>query len=62
MRALPLLLFDLVLVAVATVLAFLLRDNFNFDAESFAALLPYLALTVMVAAGALAALQVNRTL
>lgn len=62
MRALPLLLFDLVLVAVATVLAFLLRDNFNFDTENFAALLPYLALTVIVAAGALAALQVNRTL
>jgi lipopolysaccharide/colanic/teichoic acid biosynthesis glycosyltransferase len=48
-RTLKLLLFDLLLVAIATALALALRDNFEVTEERFAAFIPYLLMTLAVA-------------
>ena len=62
MRRFKSLLFDLCLIAVATVAALLLRDNLDFSPERFAALLPYLAISLVAAAIVLPLMGVDRTL
>jgi lipopolysaccharide/colanic/teichoic acid biosynthesis glycosyltransferase len=61
MRSAKLLLLDLCLIATATFAAMLLRDNCEFAPERFVALVPYLLVTLVVAAAILPALGVNRS-
>jgi lipopolysaccharide/colanic/teichoic acid biosynthesis glycosyltransferase len=53
---------DLLLIALATVLALLLRDNLEFNEPRFEDLLPYIAVTAAVAAPVLVASGINRTI
>lgn len=62
MRRVKSLLLDLCLIACATILALLLRDNLEFAPHRFAGLLPYLALTLAVAAIVLPLARIDRTL
>jgi FlaA1/EpsC-like NDP-sugar epimerase len=62
MSSLKALLVDLCLVAFATVAALVIRDNFVFAAPRLIDLLPYLLVTMCVAAVALPAFGVNRSL
>jgi lipopolysaccharide/colanic/teichoic acid biosynthesis glycosyltransferase len=55
------LLLDLLLIAVATLLALFLRDNFVLAQAKLIALIPYLILTLVVAAAALPVFGVNRS-
>lgn len=52
---------DLLLIALATVLALLLRDNLEFNEPRFEDLLPYIAVTAAVAAPVIVASGINRT-
>ncbi len=61
MRRLLLLLVDLFLIALATVSALFLRDNFDVSQARVLALVPYLALTLAVAAAVLPALGTSRS-
>ena len=62
MRRVGLLLVDGVLIALATIFALLLRDNFEFSWTRLAALLPYLALTLAAAAAIFTLFGINRTI
>ena len=62
MRIFGQLFIDLIAVAIATVGAFLLRDDLALSAASAKALLPYLSLTLAVAAVVLVAGQLNRAI
>jgi lipopolysaccharide/colanic/teichoic acid biosynthesis glycosyltransferase len=62
MHRAQLLLFDLVLVAFATVCALVLRDNLEFSPVRFSALVPYLALTLLSAAVVFPLLGTSRTI
>jgi FlaA1/EpsC-like NDP-sugar epimerase len=62
MRQVRLLLADSGLIALATVVALLLRDNFEFSWTRLAALLPYLFLTVTAAAAIFPLLGIGRTI
>jgi lipopolysaccharide/colanic/teichoic acid biosynthesis glycosyltransferase len=53
---------DLALIALATVGAQLLRDNFEIRSEQLAALLPYLGLTLAISVPMLAAFGLNRSI
>ena len=61
MRRLQLLLIDVLLLALATVAALYLRDNFELDPDRLANLLPYLAASVVVAIPIFAVLGLNRS-
>jgi len=56
-----LLLIDLLLVALATVFALILRDNFEVSADRLWTLLPYLVVTLVVASVMIPALGLNRS-
>jgi lipopolysaccharide/colanic/teichoic acid biosynthesis glycosyltransferase len=60
MHRLSLLIVDLVLLALATVVALLLRDNLEFNPGRFHDLLPYLALTLAVAVPVILTFGLNR--
>ena len=60
MNRFVLLFVDLVIVAAATLFALLLRENFTLTAELFYGILPYLAITVVVAAPVLMVFGLNR--
>lgn len=60
MRSVVSLVIDLVLVGCATIAALLLRDNFEFSELRFAALLPYLAVTLAISAIVLPAFGATR--
>ncbi len=62
MRRIKSLLLDLCLIACATILALLLRDNLEYSSLRFAALIPYLALTLAVSIVVLPLARVDRTL
>lgn len=62
MRRFKSLLLDLCLIATATILALLLRDNLEYSAIRFAALVPYLTLTLATAVVVLPLFEVDRTL
>ena len=62
MPSLRSLLFDLFLVAVATVAAAVTRDNFTIVAPKLIALVPYLAVTLGIAGFALPVLGISRSL
>jgi lipopolysaccharide/colanic/teichoic acid biosynthesis glycosyltransferase len=62
MRRVGLLLVDGVLIALATIFALLLRDNFEFSWTRLAALLPYLALTLTAAAAIFPLFGISRTI
>lgn len=62
MHRLILLLIDLALIALATVGALILRDNLEFSSERLVALLPYLGLTVLVAAPVLSVAGLDRSI
>ena len=51
MRRLSLVLLDLVLIALSTVVALLLRDNFEVSEAHFEALIPYLLCTLFAGSG-----------
>ena len=55
-----LLIFDLCLIAIATILALALRDNLELSIESVSRLLPYLVLTLAIAAPLLVIIGQNR--
>jgi lipopolysaccharide/colanic/teichoic acid biosynthesis glycosyltransferase len=57
-----LLLIDLVLIAVATVLALILRDNLEVSSERLLGLVPYLGLTLIIAAIVLSGAGINRSI
>ncbi|MEQ1577726.1 MAG: sugar transferase [Hyphomicrobium sp.] len=61
MRQLYSLLGDVVLVALATLMALLLRENFEFYPERFQSFIPYLLYTLALACIALPAFGTNRT-
>ena len=61
MRSLLVLLFDLLLIAVATLLAVVLRDNFEIDEARLVGFVPYLFLTVAVATGVLPLSRITRS-
>ena len=61
MRRLDLIVIDLVFVATATLCALILRDNFDVSQERLASLLPYLVSTLIVAAGVIPAMGMNRS-
>lgn len=61
-RRQALLLVDLVLVAVATVFALILRDNFEVSAQRLLDLLPYITTTVLAAAVILSISGINRSI
>lgn len=62
MRREQLLLVDGVLIALASIFALLLRDNFEFSWARLAALLPYLALTLTAAAAIFPLFGISRTI
>src|SRR5262245_22782908 len=61
MRRVWLLLVDAVLIALASILALLLRDNFEVSWAHLAALTPYLALTLTAAAATFPLFGISRT-
>ena len=62
MRSLTSLLIDLCLVLVATVVAVVIRDNFEIVPERLVALIPYLVITLSVAGLILFTTGINRSL
>lgn len=62
MHCFVLLLVDLILVAISTVLAFVLRDNLETSPERLIQILPYVSVTVLAAVPVLLVAGLNRTL
>ena len=62
MRQIKSLLVDIILVAIATLLALYLRDNLEFNAARVELLLPYLVISLLAAAVILPMSGVTRTL
>jgi lipopolysaccharide/colanic/teichoic acid biosynthesis glycosyltransferase len=60
MHRLTLLIFDLVLLSLATAAALLLRDNLEVSPARFRDLLPYLTITLAVGAGVISVMGLNR--
>jgi lipopolysaccharide/colanic/teichoic acid biosynthesis glycosyltransferase len=62
MQRLKLLILDLLLIAVATVLALVLRDNLEFSTPRHLAIMPYLVMTLLSAIVILPLAGINRTI